>query len=313
MPEPVLSADGLVRRFGELIAVDHLSFRIDQGETYGLLGPNGAGKTTAISMVAGLLPIDGGDCRIMGNPVGPNHVEVKALIGLVPQELAIYPDLTGRENLRFFGRLERLRGADLNRRADEVLEVIGLTDRAGDLTKEYSGGMKRRLNIGIGLLHQPKLLILDEPTVGVDPQSRNSILEAVETLAGSGMSVLYTTHYMEEAERLCDRIGILDHGAMQAEGTRDELLALTGETDRVHLEGTGDLARVAVDLEVLDPVRSVARDRRSIDLTVVDAPAALAAIVGAASDAGMSITDVEVARPDLESVFLNLTGRALRD
>ena len=313
MPEPVLSADGLVRRFGELTAVDHLSFRIEQGETYGLLGPNGAGKTTAISMVAGLLPIDGGDCRIMGNPVGPNHVEVKAMIGLVPQELAIYPDLTGRENLRFFGRLEKLRGADLNRRADEVLEVIGLTDRAGDLTKEYSGGMKRRLNIGIGLLHQPKLLILDEPTVGVDPQSRNSILEAVETLAGAGMSVLYTTHYMEEAERLCDRIGILDHGAMQAEGTRDELLALTGETDRVHLEGTGDLARVAVDLEVLDPVRSVARDRRSIDLTVVDAPAALAAIVGAASDAGMSITDVEVARPDLESVFLNLTGRALRD
>ena len=313
MPEPVLSADGLVRRFGELTAVDHLSFRIEQGETYGLLGPNGAGKTTAISMVAGLLPIDGGECRIMGSPVGPNHVEVKAMIGLVPQELAIYPDLTGRENLRFFGRLEKLRGADLNRRADEVLEVIGLTDRAADLTKEYSGGMKRRLNIGIGLLHQPKLLILDEPTVGVDPQSRNSILEAVETLAGSGMSVLYTTHYMEEAERLCDRIGILDHGAMQAEGTRDELLALTGETDRVHLEGTGDLARVAVDLEALDPVRSVARDRRSIDLTVVDAPAALAAIVGAASDAGMSITDVEVARPDLESVFLNLTGRALRD
>ena len=313
MPEPVLSADGLVRRFGELTAVDHLSFRIEQGETYGLLGPNGAGKTTAISMVAGLLPIDGGDCRIMGNPVGPNHVEVKAMIGLVPQELAIYPDLTGRENLRFFGRLEKLRGADLNRRADEVLEVIGLTDRAGDLTKEYSGGMKRRLNIGIGLLHQPKLLILDEPTVGVDPQSRNSILEAVETLAGAGMSVLYTTHYMEEAERLCDRIGILDHGALQAEGTRDELLALTGETDRVHLEGTGDLAGVAVALEALDSVRSVARDRRSIDLTVVDAPAALAAIVGAASDAGMSITDVEVSRPDLESVFLNLTGRALRD
>ena len=313
MPEPVLTADGLVRRFGELTAVDRVSFRIEQGETYGLLGPNGAGKTTAISMVAGLLSIDDGECRILGNPVGPNHVAVKAMIGLVPQELAIYPDLTGRENLRFFGRLEKLKGADLNRRTDEVLEVIGLADRAGDLTKEYSGGMKRRLNIGIGLLHQPKLLILDEPTVGVDPQSRNSILEAVETLAGAGMSVLYTTHYMEEAERLCDRIGILDHGAMQAEGTRHELLALTGETDRVHLEGSGDLARVAVTLESLDPVRSVAHDRRSIDLTVVDAPAALAALVGAASDAGMSITDVEVARPDLESVFLNLTGRALRD
>ncbi|MBK7163857.1 MAG: ABC transporter ATP-binding protein [Candidatus Microthrix sp.] len=313
MPEPVLSVDGLVRRFGDLVAVDDVSFRIEEGETYGLLGPNGAGKTTAISVVAGLLSCDGGEIRLGGQRVGPNHVAVKAMTGLVPQELAIYPDLTGRENLNFFGRLEKLRGAELKRRTDEVLEVIGLADRAGDLTKEYSGGMKRRLNIGIGLLHQPKLLILDEPTVGVDPQSRNSILEAVEALAGEGMSVLYTTHYMEEAERLCDRIGILDHGAMMAEGTRDELLALTGETDRVHLEGTGDLDGVTNALASLDPVRSVANDRRSIDLIVVDAPAALAEIVGIASASGMSITDVEVARPDLESVFLNLTGRALRN
>ena len=313
MPEPVLSVDGLIRRFGDLVAVDDVSFRIEEGETYGLLGPNGAGKTTAISVVAGLLSCDGGEIRLVGQRVGPKQVAVKALTGLVPQELAIYPDLTGRENLSFFGRLEKLRGAELKRRTDEVLEVIGLADRAGDLTKEYSGGMKRRLNIGIGLLHQPKLLILDEPTVGVDPQSRNSILEAVEALAGEGMSVLYTTHYMEEAERLCDRIGILDHGAMMAEGTRDELLALTGETDRVHLEGTGDLDGVTNALASLDPVRSVANDRRSIDLIVVDAPAALAEIVGIASASGMSITDVEVARPDLESVFLNLTGRALRN
>ena len=304
---------GVHKRYGKVQALQGVDLELHGGELLALLGPNGAGKTTAISMVAGLLPIDAGECRLLGQPVGPNHVAVKAMTGLVPQELAIYPDLTGRENLNFFGRLEKLKGAELKRRTDEVLEVIGLADRAGDQTKEYSGGMKRRLNIGIGLLHRPKLLILDEPTVGVDPQSRNSILEAVETLAGAGMSVLYTTHYMEEAERLCDRIGILDHGVLQAEGTRDELLELTGETDRVHLEGTGDLAGVAGALEVLEPVRSVAHDRRSIDLTVVDAPAALAAIVGAATQTGMSITDVEVARPDLESVFLNLTGRALRN
>ncbi|MEZ5382612.1 MAG: ABC transporter ATP-binding protein [Microthrixaceae bacterium] len=313
MTEPVLIADGLTRRFGELTAVDNLSFRIEHGETYGLLGPNGAGKTTAISMVAGLLRPDEGETRILGSPVGPSEVRVKAKVGLVPQELAIYPDLTGRENLRFFGRLQKLGGDPLHRRIGEVLDVIGLADRADDLSKEYSGGMKRRLNIGIGLLHQPSLLILDEPTVGVDPQSRNSILESVETLAGAGMAVLYTTHYMEEAERLCDRIGIIDHGVLQAEGTRDELLATTGETDRVHLEGTGALADAADAVGKLEAVRSVARDRRSLNLTVMDAPTALADIVGAAARAQMAVTDVEVARPDLESVFLHLTGRALRD
>ncbi|MFZ1448506.1 MAG: ABC transporter ATP-binding protein [Candidatus Microthrix parvicella] len=313
MTDPVLVANGLVRRFGDLTAVDDVSFRIEPGETYGLLGPNGAGKTTIISMVAGLLGPDAGETRILGKAIGPGVVSAKAHIGLVPQELAIYPDLTGRENLRFFGRLQKLGGDQLKRRIDEVLTVIGLEDRGGDLTKEYSGGMKRRLNIGIGLLHQPELLILDEPTVGVDPQSRNSILKSVEALAVSGMAVLYTTHDMEEAERLCDRVGILDHGVMQAEGTRDELLVLTGETDRVHLEGTGNLEAATTALRRLGAVKSVTGDRRNIDLTVEDAPVALAGIVGAAAEAGMSVTDVEVARPDLESVFLNLTGRALRD
>jgi ABC-2 type transport system ATP-binding protein len=313
MSEPVVLADGLIRRFGDFTAVDDVSFRIEAGETYGLLGPNGAGKTTIISMAVGLLPPDAGETRILGEVIGPRAVSVKAHIGLVPQELAIYPDLTGRENLRFFGRLQKLSGDELKRRVDEVLEVIGLEDRGGDLSKEYSGGMKRRLNIGIGLLHRPQLLILDEPTVGVDPQSRNSILESVEALSTSGMAVLYTTHYMEEAERLCDRIGILDHGVMQAEGTRDELLALTGETDRVHLEGSGQVEAAVDAVRRIGSVQSVTNDRRSIDLTVVDAPATLADIVAAAAEAGMSVTDVEVARPDLESVFLNLTGRALRD
>ncbi len=234
---PLLVCDDLVRRFGDVAAVDGVSFGIDHGETYGLIGPNGAGKTTTISMIAGLLAPDRGEARVAGIPIGPTATTAKARIGLVPQDLALYPDLSARENLRFFGRLQGLDRSELRRRVDEVLDLIGLADRADDLAKEYSGGMKRRLNIGIGLLHRPELLILDEPTVGVDPQSRNAILESIEALSVEGMGVLYTTHYMEEAERLCDRIGILDRGRMQAEGTRDELLRLTGEVDQVHLAG----------------------------------------------------------------------------
>ncbi len=309
----VLACEGLVRRFGDLAAVDDVSFTIAAGETYGLLGPNGAGKTTTISMVAGLLDPDVGVARVLGDPIGPAAVDVKRHIGLVPQELAIYPDLTGRENLAFFGRLQGMRKPDLEARVDEVLEVIGLVDRAGDLAKEYSGGMKRRLNIGIGLLHQPSLLVLDEPTVGVDPQSRNAILESVEALSGEGMAVLYTTHYMEEAERLCDRIAIIDHGRLQAEGTRDELLRLTGEVDRIDLVGSGDLGAAADALRGLSGVERVAHDGHTVTLTVHDAPTLVAPVVSTAVAARMSLADVEVSRPDLESVFLHLTGRALRD
>ncbi len=310
---PVLQCENLVRHFDDLVAVDDVSFSIAPGETYGLLGPNGAGKTTTISMIAGLLDPDAGRAVVMGTPVGPSALEAKAHIGLVPQDLAIYPDLTGRENLRFFGRLQKMEKAALTTRIDQVLKTVGLADRADDATKEYSGGMKRRLNIGIGLLHEPDLLILDEPTVGVDPQSRNAILESVEALSGEGMAVLYTTHYMEEAERLCDRIGIIDDGQLQAEGTRDELLNLTGEVDKVSLAGGGDLQAAAAGLEALPAVVSVGVEPRALELTVHDAPSALADIVSTASAAGMAITDVEVARPDLESVFLFLTGRALRD
>ncbi len=309
----VLVVRDLVRRFGDLVAVDGVSFHIAPGETYGLLGPNGAGKTTTISMVAGLLPADAGTVTVAGKPMGPHQVHVKRHVGLVPQELAIYPELSARENLVFFGRLQGLRGADLSRRVDEVLELVGLADRAKDATKEYSGGMKRRLNIGIGLLHRPTLLILDEPTVGVDPQSRNAILESVEALSTEGMAVLYTTHYMEEAERLCDRIAIIDSGRFQAEGTRAELIRLTGDLDRVTLEGTGAVAAAAEALRTVPGVEGVDADRHSVLLSVREAPALVADVVTAATGAGMTLTDVEIARPDLESVFLKLTGKALRD
>ena len=305
--------EDLVRRYGDLTAVDGVSFHIAPGETYGLLGPNGAGKTTIISMVAGLIPADEGTVTVLGQPVGPTRIAVKRHIGLVPQELAIYPELSGRENLTFFGRLQELHGKDLARRVDEVLDLIGLADRAKDATKQYSGGMKRRLNIGIGLLHRPTLLILDEPTVGVDPQSRNAILESVEALSVEGMAVLYTTHYMEEAERLCDRIAIIDSGRFQAEGTRAELIRLTGEFDQIRLHGSGAITAAADAIRALPAVQQADADRHTLVLTVRDAPTAVAAIVTAASTAGMTLSDLEISRPNLESVFLQLTGKALRD
>ena len=194
-----------------------------------------------------------------------------------------------------------------------MLDLIGLADRAKDRSKEYCGGMKRRLNIGIGLLNRPTLLILDEPTVGVDPQSRNAILESVEALAGEGMAVLYTTHYMEEAERLCDRIGIIDSGRLQAEGTRDELIRLIGGVDTIRIGGSGDLAGAAEELRLIPGVERVDTERRSATLTVKDAPALVAQVVGTAASYGVTLSDVEIARPDLESVFLHLTGKGLRD
>ncbi|MEV7572764.1 ABC transporter ATP-binding protein [Pseudarthrobacter sp. NPDC089323] len=309
----VLGVKGLVKRYGGRTVVDDVSFHIQAGETYGLLGPNGAGKTTIISMVAGLIPAESGAIELAGSAMTPANTRAKGNIGLVPQELAIYPDLTATENLLFFGRLQGLRGQGLKDRIAEVLNLIGLADRAGEQTKKFSGGMKRRLNIGIGLLHRPTLLILDEPTVGVDPQSRNSILESVEGLATEGMAVLYTTHYMEEAERLCDRIAIIDEGRIQAEGTRGQLVELTGGADRIDLHGSGNTSAAAAALRLLPGVQQVDGGASGLILTVHNGPGLLAPIVAAAGRAGMTLTSVEIVRPDLESVFLHLTGRALRD
>lgn len=307
----VLVARDLAKRFGELVAVDGVSFSIAEGETFGLLGPNGAGKTTSISMVAGLLERDGGTVDVGGELISTRSTRGKDSIGLVPQELAIYPDLTANENLRFFGRLYGLNSDALSKRVDQVLEVIGLTERADDPTKEFSGGMKRRLNIGIGLLHRPRLLILDEPTVGVDPQSRNAILEAVEQLSSEGMAVLYTTHYMEEAERLCDRVAIIDEGKIRAEGTRRDLVSLVGQKDRVSI--TGDMAAAGDSLGGVIGVSDVSLSERRLDVLVADAGAVLPELLARVSEAGASITGVEVVEPNLEAVFLHLTGKALRD
>jgi len=311
--ESILECRGLRRSFGKLVAVDGVGFHIDRGETYGLLGPNGAGKTTSMSMIVGLLERDAGEVMVAGEPMTTRSVRAKSALGYVPQDLAIYPDLSGRENLMFFARLYGMSTAQAKSRSDEVLELTGLADRAGDQTKQYSGGMKRRLNIGIGLLHRPRLLILDEPTVGVDPQSRNAILESVEGLSGAGMAVLYTTHYMEEAERLCDRIGIIDHGKLIAEGTRAELVGMVGEGDQVRLSATGDLAGAAAQLSERSWVRQAKALDGSVDLVVENARSELPAILTDMAAADVTVRSVEVTEPDLEAVFLHLTGRALRD
>jgi ABC-2 type transport system ATP-binding protein len=309
----VLRATDLRKRYGSLEAVRGVSFEIREGETYGLLGPNGAGKTTTISIVCGLLARDAGEVTIDGAPIDIGKVAAKAGIGYVPQDLAIYPDLSAKENLEFFGRLYGLGGARLKSRVAEVLEVIALTERANDRADKFSGGMQRRLNIGIGLLHQPRLLLLDEPTVGVDPQSRNAILESVAELGRSGMAILYTTHYMEEAERLCDRVGIIDLGEIRAEGTRRELVELIGQEDQVRLTATGDLARASEMAATVDGVVGAAHKDGVIEVLVTDARALLPALLAAVSAAGATIKGVEVVEPDLEAVFLHLTGKALRD
>jgi ABC-2 type transport system ATP-binding protein len=311
--ERLLVCTDLRKRFGDRTAVNGITFHIDRGETYGLLGPNGAGKTTSISMVCGLLERDGGEVTVAGQVVDVSTVEAKAAIGFVPQDLAIYPDLSARENLRFFGRLQRLKGADLDARVDAVLELIGLTDRADDRTDDYSGGMKRRLNIGIGLLHEPQLLVLDEPTVGVDPQSRNAILEAVDGLRQGGMSILYTTHYMEEAERLCDRIAIIDEGVILAEGTRRELVDLVGELDRVNMAASGDLPAATEALKAMERVKAATSGEGVIEVAAEGARTLLPEIIRVVAASGATISSVTVTEPDLEAVFLHLTGKALRD
>ena len=311
LPDRVLSCSGLTKRFGDRTAVDGIGFTVGPGEIYGLLGPNGAGKTTTIKMVCGLLDPDGGSVAICGRPLG--DLEVRALVGYVPQDIALYPDLTARENLSFLGRLYGLRGRVLEERLTEALELTDLSDRDKDRVEAYSGGMKRRLNIAAGLLHHPRLLVLDEPTVGVDPQSRHAILERVRAFGASGMAVLYTTHYLEEAERVCDRVGIIDRGRLIAEGTKRELVARLGEKDRIDLVASGDLQDLAAAARQVAGVETAAAADDRVHVVAADGRSVLPALVEAAERSGATLNSVEVSEADLEAVFLHLTGTALRE
>ncbi|GAA3444550.1 ABC transporter ATP-binding protein [Planomonospora venezuelensis] len=310
---PALSCRGLGKRYGDVHAVQDVGFDVAPGEAYGLLGPNGAGKTTTISMLVGLLRPDSGHVRVCGVDLAADPMRAKARIGYVPQEIALYPELTGRENLRFFGRLFGLPRRELAGRIEEVLDLVGLMGRADSRVKTYSGGMKRRINIGTALLHRPDVLILDEPTVGVDPQSRKAILDGVEHLVGEGMSLLYTSHYMEEVERVCDRVAIIDHGRIIAEGTRRELIALVGSADKVELSLDGDVETALAKLRAVEGVIEAAMTgATSIRLLTEGGRHLLPALITAV-DGCATVTATQVIEPDLEATFLHLTGSTLRD
>jgi ABC-2 type transport system ATP-binding protein len=313
MDQPAISVQALKKSFGENQAVQGVSFEVEQGEIFSLLGPNGAGKTTTISMLSCLLRPDAGDARVMGHSIRTEDMGVKSVLGVVPQEIALYEDLTARENLTFWGKMYGLRGPALKARVQEVLEVIGLTDRASDRVGKYSGGMKRRVNIGVALLHKPKVIYMDEPTVGIDPQSRRNILDSVVALKDQGMTVLYTTHYMEEAEELSDHIAIMDHGKLIACGTNDELVRLVGEQTRIDLTVNVEPGKIADAWQSIPGVEHATVEDGQIGVLVDDSNLVLPKLFEAAAHYSARITSVDIREPNLEAVFLHLTGRALRD
>ena len=306
-------AEGLVKRYGDLRAVDGVSFEVRKGELYGLLGPNGAGKTTTMSILSGLLEPDEGRVFFDGVELASDPIRVKAQLGVVPQETALYDSLSARENLRFWAGLYGLAGADRDRAVERVLEQVGLTGRAKDQVRTYSGGMKRRLNLALGLVHGPRAVLMDEPTVGIDPQARANILEAVRAVAAAGTTVVYTTHYLEEAETLCDRVAIIDHGRILAEGTVDELKRRVGEKEILTVSGGFEVEEARAKLAALPGVQVVAATPGKIVLSVAGAgKAALDALAGVLAS-GLDLDGVEIQPPSLNSVFLDLTGRELRD
>jgi len=311
--DQVIVARDLVKRYGQVAAVDGVSFSVERGEVFGLLGPNGAGKTTTISMLSCLTPPTSGEVLVCGIDVSSDSLGARSRIGVVPQEIALYPSLSARENLVFWGRMYGVPERLLRARTDEILATVQLSDRASDRIDTYSGGMRRRINIAAGLLHRPEVLFLDEPTVGIDPQTRRNILELVLALNSDGLTVLYTTHYLEEAEFLCDRIGIMDEGKMIAMGTRKELTESIGATQVVRIVADGLDQGVPAWFQNLPDVAEVAVAERGLSLHARVGANVLPVVVTKLASSGVSIHSVEVDDPNLESVFLHLTGKSLRD
>jgi ABC-2 type transport system ATP-binding protein len=309
----VIQVASLRKQYGDLLAVDDVSFTAEDGQIFGLLGPNGAGKSTTISCISGLLQPTSGRIRVNGYDVLTAGPEARAQLGVVPQELALYDDLSAAENLLYWASAYGMRGDELKSRVGEVLELTGLLDRSKEPVKNFSGGMKRRLNFACGITHQPKVLLLDEPTVGVDPQSRVRLLDLVREQVAAGTCVLYTTHYMEEAEALCDRLAIIDHGKLIAQGSLDDLRAMMAERDVLRLAGSFDVEAVAAKLGTLEAVEIVQASDDSLILAVAEGPRALPSVLASIAESGSEVRESTMTRPSLESLFIKLTGRELRE
>ncbi|MFP8782023.1 ABC transporter ATP-binding protein [Planococcus plakortidis] len=310
----MLETDQLTKKFKDTIAVDEVSLVLRQGESVGLLGPNGAGKSTAIAMISTLMKPSSGDVRLNGKSVLKKPAEMRRVLGVVPQKIALYEELSAYENLKFFGRLYGLSGNRLEQRIDYVLELVGLTDRKKELVKNYSGGMQRRVNLAAAMMHEPEILIMDEPTVGIDPQSRNHLLETIRKLnRDEGMTVLYTSHYMEEVEKLCDRVYIMDHGKVIAEGTKEELKAILSDRETVLIEFDQNYPELFTKLSGMEGVQHSTVEERSVKLIIPKGTRLLAALFHEAERYGAQVVNVNVQTPTLEDVFLRLTGRKLRD
>ncbi|MCZ2098177.1 MAG: ABC transporter ATP-binding protein [Anaerolineae bacterium] len=309
----MIEVEKLRKSYGATVAVDGASFTAQPGRIFGLLGPNGAGKSTTLGCLCGLLVPDSGSVRVLGRDLLRDGAGARRPIGVVPQDVALYQELTARENLDYWGSVQGLSGARLKRRTEEILAVIGLADRAREPVKRFSGGMKRRLNFGAGILHEPKVLLLDEPTAGVDPQSRVRLLELVKSQAEAGACVLYTTHYMEEAEAVCDRLAIMDHGRLIAQGTLPELRAMLGERDLLRLTGVFPEAGVRAALARETGVEILGFEDGQLRLAMAEASARLPALFAALAGAGAEVRGTTLTQPNLESLFIKLTGKELRE
>ena len=308
----VASMKNVVKRYGDTTALDHLNLNVAEGEILGLLGPNGAGKTTAIRTLCGLIDADAGDVQVFGEKQSIKNLEIRRNIGLVTQEITVFNELSAVENLRYFGGLYGLRGAVLSANVKEMLEFVGLSDRAKNRPKTFSGGMQRRLNIACALVHRPKLVIMDEPTVGIDPQSRNHILESVKQIAQKDVTVLYTSHYMEEVQAICDRISIMDAGRVIAEGTLDELMGRINYEDRIRLQAARPSEALAEELRAISGVKSVTVNGSHYTITSGTGSGNVNRIMEVAHRNG-GVTSFSEDKPNLEDVFLTLTGKNLRD
>jgi len=309
----MIEVEGLSKSYGNLRAVDNVSFRVERGEIYGLLGPNGAGKTTTLSMISGLLTPDAGRVLFDGTDMAMDPQGVKQELGVVPQDIALYEELTGRENLKFWGSLYGLSGSRLKEAVQRALERVGLESKADSKVSEYSGGMKRRLNLSMGLVHGPRVVMMDEPTVGIDPQARANILEVVAQIAAEGTTVLYTTHYLEEAESFCQRIAIMDHGKILAEGTLDELKRMLGEGEIVTVRGRLEPKAVQERLAKIDGVTTLSHDAERLVLATRGSGAGAVRLLTTLLDGDLEVDGVSIQPPSLNGLFLRLTGRELRD